>query len=289
MIDSDTVESAKQWVHTGVQWMETGAFSMGVKHLEKAIPVFAEAEDTRWLTYTRHQKLVGLDGMGRHEEAEGCFEEVMIGYVDLDDPYGKTLVLFHTAQAMDALGRWERAISLLNLASSIAQWSGRQDLHAHILTQLAKLYLGHDNLVEAVRLLQKGENLYDQAGQEDDALQSRLTLAEALVRLGERSEAIAKLEDAQTRLFKAKRYRQALEPLRQLITLYEEGGMWNDKSRISQLIHFCGQYILQNRDARVAHPETRFKVSLFGEPEDQTPHPEGRNPEKPMKTKWKGP
>ena len=265
MMDQETVVSAQHWVRTGVQWVENNAFSMGIKYLDRAIPVFQEAGDVSWLTYARHQRLLALKGNGRDEEVEVAFEDVMLGYVELDDPYGKALLLFHVAESLEKLGRHDRAMALLNLAGVIAQFSQQNNLWAHLLSQQAKFMLSHNDLVSAVRLLRQGEAINDGLGLEEEAMQGRLLLAEALLQLGERPESVAMLEDLQARLFRGKRYRQALEPLKLLNDLYEEAQMWNDKTRIGQLIHFCGQYILQNRESRTAAKTHKFEVSPLGQ------------------------
>lgn len=256
MIDQQTVENARKWVEDGAKWIQNNAFSMGVKYLDRAIPVFAEAHDITWLTYAQHQRMLGLSGMGRHEEVESAFEEVMRGYVELEDPYGKTLALHHAAEDDRKRGRFEQGISLLNLARHMAQSHDLKDLEAAILTQKADMEQQRGNLVAASRAWREAEKRFDGLKQDDESLNCRLKLADVLVALGERSEALALLEDGQARLFRDQKYRLALEPLRKLSQLYEESAMWNEKERVTQMIQFCGQYIIQHRDQQ-AKPVTR--------------------------------
>ncbi|MDH4121728.1 MAG: hypothetical protein OEV94_08510 [Deltaproteobacteria bacterium] len=265
MYDKQTAVAAKEWVATGVNWIENGSYSLGVKNLERAIPVFLDRKDTVWLTYARHHLMVGTIAMGSHEQVLELFEEVMAGYVELEFSYGKALALLHAAQSQDRRGRWQQALSLLNLAISIATWARQGTLQAYLLGEKARLYLERQNMVDAIRALRESERLFEEAKEEDEALHRRVTLAEALARLGERSEAQALLEDAQGREFRAKKYRQALLPLRLLMRLYEEGGMLNEKERVAELIHFAGQYILQHQDAGSPRPDKRYPVMLARE------------------------
>ena len=60
MIDEKTIESAKRWCRTGVQWVEKNAVNSGLGYLDQAIAAFEEAGDLSWLTYARHQRRQAL-------------------------------------------------------------------------------------------------------------------------------------------------------------------------------------------------------------------------------------
>ncbi|MCH8844458.1 MAG: hypothetical protein IID61_15975 [SAR324 cluster bacterium] len=262
MIDEDTIESAKSWCDLGAQWISKKAHSTGIQYIERAIAVFEEAGDLRWLTYSRHQHLNALKALHRDEEVESFSEDVLQGYLRLDDSYGKALVLSHVAESMVRLGRWERAMARLNLAEAVARSGQFNILHAYICSQRARMYLVRDNVLQASRQFRAAEAVLQSDGNLDEASRNRLAAAEALVRLGERSEAIALLEDVQNHLFRRNRYREALQSLTLLSRLYEEVKMWDDKNRVGELIHFCGQYILQGATEEI--PSDGPKISRNG-------------------------
>ena len=252
MIDDETLESAKRWCELGSQWIDKKAYPTGTQYLDRALAVFEEKEDLTWLTYTRHQKLNALRVMGKDEEAESLSEDVLDGYLKLDDAYGKALALSHAAESTARLGRRERAMSRLNLASAVTQGEKLRDLQAFILNQRARLYRENGNMVLAVRLYREAEKLLHDQKRLDDAARNRFAAAEALIELDEISEAAALLEDVQTHFFRGERYREALQSLTLLSRLYEQSAMWDDKNRIAEMIHFCGQYILQGAKEQAA-------------------------------------
>jgi tetratricopeptide (TPR) repeat protein len=245
MIDQKTFESAKLWCKTGADWVDKGAHSTGMRYLDQAIAVFEEVGDLSWLTYARHQKLQALKGRDLHEEAEALGEDVLRGYALLDDAYGKALALSHSAESMARLGRRETATARLNLAAAVAERAGHPGLRAYVLMQLGHLFQEANNALQAIRLYREAEAIFQRQGLDGDAAASRFAAAEVLVGLSERAEAAALLEDVQSHFFGKKQYRQALKPLSLLLRLYEQAGMWDDKNRVGELIHFCGQYILR--------------------------------------------
>lgn len=245
MIDEKTIESAKRWCRTGVQWVEKNAVNSGLGYLDQAIAAFEEAGDLSWLTYARHQRLQALKLRSSSDDLEVLGEDVLRGYAKLDDSYGKALTLSHLAESMAEQGRWENAMARLNLAAAAAESAGHEGLLAYILMQRGELHLEHRGDLQAVRLFRRAETVFQGQGLDDDAARSRLAAAEALVKLGERPEAIALLEDVQNHFFTRSQYREALGPLSLLVRLYDRAEMLEDKNRVSELVHYCGQYILQ--------------------------------------------
>ena len=100
MIPTQAVQNAQSWYEEGVQRIESGSISLGITYLEKAIALFAEEDSPRVLTYARHHKLLGLKLDRRYEEAESQFADVMQGYTQLEDSYGKGLLLAHLAECL---------------------------------------------------------------------------------------------------------------------------------------------------------------------------------------------
>jgi len=90
----------------------------------------------------------------------------------------------------------------------------------------------------------------------------RFLRGETLSRLGELSEAVGLLEDAQSRFLRNQAHRQALGPLTLLRSIYDQSGMAEDRARVSNLIHLCGQRMIQSDSIPVSHGE-------FGPPIDQ--------------------
>jgi len=244
MIDLKTIESAKLWCKTGADWVDKGAHSTGVRYLDQAIAVFEEVGDLSWLTYARHQKLQALKSRDAHEDAEAMSLDVLRGYALLEDAYGKALALSHSAESVARLGRRDAAMARLNLAVTVAERAGHPGLQAYVLMQCGHLFLEAGNDLQAIRLYRAAEAVYQRQGMDDDAAKSRYAAGEVLARLGERAEAIALLEDVQSHFFGQKQYRDALKPLSLLLHLYEQAGLWDDKNRVGELIHFCGQYII---------------------------------------------
>jgi tetratricopeptide (TPR) repeat protein len=147
------------------------------------------------------------------------------------------------------------------MALSIAEASGATSILAYIHSLQGKLYLARNNLLQAIRLLRKAETITEAEGHEMEALKLRFLAVEAMVRLGERADAIALLEDLQTRLMRGLRFREALDGLNLLSRLYEESGSWDEKNRVTQLVHLCGQKMIQHdgeqRPINEARPEIR--------------------------------
>lgn len=245
MIEPKTLESAKLWCKTGADWVDKGAHTTGIRYLDQAIAVFEEVGDLSWLTYACHQKLQALKSREHFEDAEALAEGVLRGYSLLDDAYGKALALSHSAEVTAGLGRRDSAAARLHLASAVAERSGNPALHAYVLMQQGHLCLEAGNEPQAIRYYRGAEAIFQRQGLDDDAGKSRFAAAEILVRLGERAEATALLEDVQAYFFGKQLYRDALKPLSLLLRLYEQAGLWDDKNRVSELIHFCGQYIIQ--------------------------------------------
>ena len=262
MIGDETVEAAKNWCEVGANWIKNGAVKLGLNYLDRAVSVFSENGELNWLTYARHSKLDGLKRTGWEEEAEAMFDQVMRGYLHLGDSYGQALLLSHLAECMASQGRRERALTQLNLASAIAESAGLNALQAHLLSVRAGILMDQENLIVALRLYRQAEELLEQDGREMEALHLRYSAAESLVKLGERADAAAFLEDLQTKLMRGRNFRDALEPLDLLSKLYEESGAWDDRDRIKQLLHLCGQSIVQEDSSAKARSYTPPIVRL---------------------------
>ncbi len=275
MIGRETVEAAKKWCEVGARWIENGAVRLGLNYIDRAISVFGEAEEPRWLTYARHQKLDGLKETGREEDAEAMFDEVMRGYTEQDDAYGKALLLAHLGDVLARQGRSERALVTYNLSASIAETEGLKQVLAYALAQQARLLLERENLVKVIRLFRRAEGLLEEEGLEMEALRLRYSAAEAMVRLGERADAIAYLEDLQSKLIRALRFREAMEPLNLLSRLYEESQSWDEKNRISQLVHLCGQHIVRGEGERKRRDPTLPLIRPVEAPAEPPPPAEG--------------
>jgi tetratricopeptide (TPR) repeat protein len=163
-------------------------------------------------------------------------------------------------------GRGERALTNLNLAISIAEADGLRALKAYLLSMRAKISMERDNLVVALRLFRQAEELLDQEGQVMEALSMRYSAAEALLRLGERADAAAFLEDLQTKLMRGRHFRNALDPLNLLGKIYEESGSWDERDRITELLHLCGQSIVQGDPSVAGHAYSEPEVRLVPAP-----------------------
>ena len=263
MIGQETVDAAKNWCEVGARWIGNGAPKLGLNYLDRAIAVFAENKEEPWLTYARHYKLDGLMHSGWEEEAEAIFDQVMEGYTKRDNHYGKALLLAHLAESMALQGRLERAMVNLNLAAGIAEAQHEETLLAHVLAQQARISEQREDLIAVIRLFRKAEAILDAEGLELEALQLRFSAAEAMVRLGERADAVALLEDLQTKLMRGHYIHEALEPLKLLREVYEESGSWDEKNRISELIHLCGQSIIQTEDARRTQSRALPEIRLM--------------------------
>lgn len=271
MIGDETVVAAKKWCEVGANWINNGAVKLGLNYLDRAISVFSENGELNWLTFARHSKLDGLKRSGWEEEAEAMFDQVMRGYLQLGDSYGQALLLSHLAECMASQGRRERALANLNLATAIADADGLRALKAHLLSVRARISMERQNLIVALRLFREAEELLEQDGRNMEALHLRFAVAESLVRLGERADAAAFLEDLQTKLMRGRHYREALEPLNLLGKLYEESGSWDERDRITELLHLCGQSIVQGDPAARAQTYTQPVVRLVTALPDHPP------------------
>ncbi|MCZ6843763.1 MAG: hypothetical protein O7G32_13155 [SAR324 cluster bacterium] len=266
MIGQETVEAAKSWCEIGARWIGSGAPKLGLNYLDRAIAVFSENKELNWLTFARHNKLDGLMRTGWEEDAEIMFDEVMEGYAQQEEAYGKALLLSHMAECQARQGRNERALGNLNLAAAIAEIHGEQTLLAHVLALQARISLEREDLVAVIRRFRRAEEILEQQGLEMEALRLRFSAAEAMVRLGERADAIALLEDLQTKLLRSHRFREALEPLRLLSQLYEESNSWDEKDRISEFVHLCGQRIVSSDDNKRTRDPAEPEIRLMEDP-----------------------
>jgi len=245
MLSSQTAVQANEWYETGVRRIESESIQIGLTHLERAIAVFAEAGDVRHLVYARHYMLLGLVLEERFEEAEALFPEVMQGYTVLRDSYGQSLLLCHLATAQASQGRWQRAHSLYNLATVVAENDQHKEVVLHALWQQGHLCRERDNLTQAIRLFQRAERLLEKDEPRTRQAQFRFLRAHALSALGETAEAIALLEDVQTHLVSTHQSQAAMDPLNLLRRLYEDEGMDKERARIAQLMHLTGQRMIQ--------------------------------------------
>lgn len=245
MIRQETVESAVKWCEIGARWIKNGATRLGLNYLERAIAVFAEGSELSWLTFARHQKMDGLIQSGREDDALAMFDAIMEGYSRLGDSYGKSLLLTHLADCAARQGRSERAMLNLNLAHSIATSEGLKRLLAHILAQQGRLAMERKNFFESIKLFREAELLLEEQEMEVDSMLLRFAATKAMVEMGETAEAIALLEDLQSRLIKKHSFQEVIEPLHMLGRLYEESGSWDEKNRVAQLVHFCSQHLIK--------------------------------------------
>ncbi len=245
MVSRQSIERAQEWYSTGVNWIERDAVNLGISHLERAISVFEELGDAQAITRARHHRLNGLHKQKRYDEVETGFELVMQGYRQQEDSYGQALLLALLADSVARQSRWERALTHLNLAQAIAETAREAPLLAAICYRQSQLFLQQGDVEQAVRLLKRAEEKALEAGLEPEAAWMRTAQAQALTHLGERAEAIALLEDAQTRLMRLRCFRDALEPLKALEELYDFAKQWGDKGRVAELVHWCGQHVIQ--------------------------------------------
>ena len=277
MIGQETLQSAIKWTEIGARWIENGAVRLGLNYLDRAISAFGENDELAWEVFAKHHKLAGLKVSGREDQAVAMFEEVMQGYTVMEDSYGKALLLAHLAECLSQQGRNERAMAHLNLAYSIAGSVTALPLQAHILVLQATLTAQRNNLLFAVKLFRKAEGLLEQAGEPYSALEVRFMATRELARLGERSDAIALLEDIQNKLLSERLYRKAVESLALLSRLYEEMEMWEEKNRVSQLVYLCGQSMTKDEDLRKdpndGKPRIQYVEKKSSEPPKQVKSP----------------
>jgi tetratricopeptide (TPR) repeat protein len=264
MIEQQTVESAKEWVRTGENWITKGAPNLGMNYLDKAIPVFREVGDDAWLTYTLHQKLKAYREQNQYEQVEQLFDEVMAGYMRLEDNYGKGLLLMHRAESNAQEGQPDRALATLNMALEISERDALKDLCAYILRDMAEVYHERGSFVQAVRLLRQAELHLDEIEHAHESVHVRQLIAESLAAMGEQGEAIALLEDVQSKLQAAERYRELVKPLTLLSKLYGATGATADKERVGQLLHWSAQRVIHEDVPPDTRPSPRRYSALIG-------------------------
>jgi len=245
MITDETIEFAYTWFSTGVRHIENQSMNLGLAYLDKSTAVFSEIGDERMLTYSRHYKMLGLKLDERFEEAQSLFADIMAGYQRLDEEYGKALALTHLGECVRGQGQQARAIGHFHLATFIADHSELNDLLDYIHSQYALACLDLEDLYHAAKLLQRAEALAESRGRHDDLNRHLQLRAEIMVRMGEVAEATMLLEDVKNRLFKQERFTEAVEPLNWLRHLYERSGMVEDVNRTKEMLHMCGQLVLQ--------------------------------------------
>ncbi len=251
MFSQETLRTAHSWYHLGIGWIERGALSQGLAHLDKALTVFEENGNTQMKTLTQHQKLFGCMLGKRYEEAENLFAETMQGYTALEDHYGEALLSAHFGEILAKQGRWPLAMSWWNVGKDIAKTHALYALQAYLQMQQASVMQRRETPLQAVRLLEESQVLLQDI---DDVPLQRLcihTLAQAHRQLGETSKAIALLEDLHTRMLRARLFHDALEPLKLLALYYEEVGMDEERSHAIKKLHFAAQTMLRNNPQRI--------------------------------------
>ncbi len=250
MISKESLESARSWYATGIGWIEKEAANLGITYLERAIPVFREAGDGKLVARALHHRLLGLQRTERHDEVETGAEEVLHTYGRLKDLYGQALLLAHLSESIARLGRWERALAHLHLAEAIATAAGEQSVLRYVLERQARLFLERESSVQALRLLKRAEASGAEEGLAGEVARLRAAQGAALARMGERSEAVGVLEDAQSRYMAQGAFREALEALAMLSRIYESTGQFEEQNRTKALMHLCGQKVLKRDDER---------------------------------------
>ena len=245
MISNDTYETALNWYETGMHRIHSHSINLGITYLDRAIAVFVEMDDLRMYTHARHYKLLGLRISGRFEEVESMFSVVMLGYTRLDDSYGQALLLAHLAESLVEQNRWENASGFYHLASVVAENDRHNDVLAHIHLKQALMARGRDNLTDANRLFLKAEKLAESVGDTFELSRYRYMRGDTLARLGETSEAVALLEDAQARFTRGGDHQEALKPLSLLRKIYDDSQMSDDHDRVVQLLHLNGQQMIR--------------------------------------------
>lgn len=245
MISNDTYETALNWYETGVHRIQSHSVNLGITYLDRAIAVFVEMDDLRMSTYARHNKLLGLRLSSRFEEVENMFSTVMLGYTRLDDSHGQALLLTHLAESLADQNRWENASGFYHLASVVAENDRHSDVLTYIYLKQALMARERDNLSEATRLFLKAERLAEGVGDTFDLARYRYMRGDTLARLGETSEAVALLEDAQARFTRGGDHQEALKPLTLLRKIYDDSQMSEDFNRVVQLLHLNGQQMIR--------------------------------------------
>lgn len=245
MASQETLDTAVSWYRTGVEKVESHSFSIGLSYLDKAIPVFEGAGDKNLAAQARHYRLLALKLSERHEEVEREFARIMVAYSELDNHYGKALLIVHLAESLGERGRWERANSYFNLAAVIAENFRFAELMVHIYQEQAKVSSKRDNHLHAIRCLKRAEHFSQGAEEQRSLAKLKHSRGQELASMGEGSEAAAHLEEAQSLYLGAGRPREALKPLNLLKKIYGGGGMSGEQERVSALIHQCAQVMLK--------------------------------------------
>lgn len=261
MITNDTFLTAVNWYETGAHRVTHDSVNLGLTYLDKAIAVFVEMKDIPRTAHARHYKLLGMKLAERFEDVERLFADTMAGYTQLENTYGQSLLLSHLAETLIGLGRWEMACGYYNLAAVVAENDQQPEVLAYIYLRQGALFGKRDDLLQADRVFRRAEQLAESTGNLTALARCRFLRGETLSRIGEVSEAVALLEDAQSRCLRRHAHQQALGPLTLLKSIYDESGMDEDRSRISQLIHLCGQRMIQSDALPVDHGD-------FGPPID---------------------
>lgn len=138
----------------------------------------------------------------------------------------------------------------LNLAEAIAVARQERAVLRYVLERQAQLYLERESSVQALRRLKRAETAATEDGAEAEAARLRAAQGIALARMGERSEAVGLLEDAQARHLRLEHFRDALESLAVLSRIYESTGQFEEQNRTKELMHLCGQHVLRSGDER---------------------------------------
>ncbi len=252
MFSPHTVQTARDWYNRGVTWVYKQSTHSGITYLDKALAVFEENGDLRMSALTRHHKLFAfcLDQMP--EEVENLFPQVMQEYVLLDEKYGQALLLCHLADSLRNEFQWPRAIGHYHSAVDLATQNKFRMLQAYVTLRQASLFRERDNLSSAIDLLQQTRQLIIDNPHSAIYSNSLLMLAQCLIKLGESSEAVPLLEELQNSLSKQDRLQEALEPLGMLSRLYEQSSMQQDKLRVSEKLHLCGQRVLNTTQKHLA-------------------------------------
>ena len=261
MAHEETLAQARSWCNRGVDWIKKGVNRMAINYLDKAIGIFAEAGQIAWLTYARHHKLLGLQQMGLHDEAEILADEVLAGYGKEDAPNGKALLLAALADSQVELGRPERARTRLHLAKAIALANDQNDLKTQILVQQARLLRRQKQYAQAATTYKEAVATAQQLGWNRETGRLRYELGEVLYDLGEIGEALAVWEDVQNSMRHQGFYRIALEALKRLKTYYHNENNWEDEERTTQLVHYCGQYMLK-KEEEIKEPPLRIQLGV---------------------------
>ena len=268
MLGERTVQNAQQWCAHGERWIEKGAHSLAISYLEKAAPVFREAQLTDWQSYALHLKLWAHQLQKRHLQVEQHFAEVMQAYARRDHQEGKSLLLLHLARSVRQQGRTERALVTLHQARALAEDAGLLRLSACVIVEQALIQRRRGSHLRAIQLLDAAEKHHETLADELAMARLRELKADAFLAIHERHEAVALLEDVQSRLWAKQAYRQALSALSTLAALYEEEQAYEEHQRVQQLIHWGGQALLRGEGSAAVSRRASKKASGRLEAED---------------------